>query len=130
MADRPEPGRPSEPSAAAAGIEIQDGLIAVSLAPSADHPAPLASIGFAPGSAVLPPHATTHLERFLAEVKAPDVLIRVVGAADTPALALDRALAVGIALVQRGVPADRLDLSLAPDPGSDQVRLSAVASAP
>jgi hypothetical protein len=130
MADRPEFRAPVKPSAGAAGIEIQDGLIAVSLAPSADHPAPLASIGFAPGSAVLPPHATTHLERFLAEVKAPDVLIRVVGEADTPALALDRAMVVGIALVQRGVPADRLDLSLAPDPGSDQVRLSAVASAP
>jgi outer membrane protein OmpA-like peptidoglycan-associated protein len=130
MAERPVRQPPAEPPAGAAGIEIHDGLIAVSLAPSADHPAPLASIGFAPGSAVLPPHATTHLERFLAQVKAPDVLIRVVGAADTPALALDRALAVGIALVQRGVPADRLDLSLAPDLGSDQVRLSAVASAP
>jgi hypothetical protein len=130
VAERPVRQPPAEPPAAAAGIEIQDGLIAVSLAPSADHPAPLASIGFAPGSALLPPHATTHLERFLAEVKASDVLIKVVGEADTPALALDRAMAVGIALVQRGVPADRLDLSLAPDPGSDQVRLSAVASAP
>ena len=118
MADRPDRQPPVKPAAAAAGIEIQDGLIAVSLAPSADHPAPLASIGFAPGSAVLPPHATAHLERFLAEVKAPDVLIRVVGEADTPALALDRAMVVGIALVQRGVPADRLDLSLAPDPGA------------
>jgi outer membrane protein OmpA-like peptidoglycan-associated protein len=130
MAERPARELPFETPGDAAGIEIHDGLIAVSLAPSAGHPAPLASIGFAPGSAVLPPHATTHLERFLAAVNAPEVRIRVVGEADTPALALDRALAVGLALVQRGVPADRLDLTLAPDPGSDQVRLSAVASAP
>jgi hypothetical protein len=78
----------------------------------------------------LAPEAAGRLERFLAEVKAPDVRIRVVGEADTPALALDRALAVGIALVRRGVPAHRLDLTLAPDPGGDQVRLSAVASTP
>jgi hypothetical protein len=130
MAERPELGPPSELPTDAAGIEIHDGLIAVSLAPSAAHTAPLASIGFAPGSAVLPPHATTHLKRFLVEVKAPEARIRVVGEADTPALALDRALAVGIALVQRGVPADRLDLTLAPDPGGDQVRLSALAPAP
>jgi outer membrane protein OmpA-like peptidoglycan-associated protein len=130
VAERPVREPPFESPADAAGIEIHDGLIAVSLAPSAGHPAPLASIGFAPGSAVLPPHATTHLERFLAEVKSPDVRIRVVGEAAAPALALDRALAVGLALVQRGVPADRLDLTLAPDPGGDQVRLSASASVP
>jgi outer membrane protein OmpA-like peptidoglycan-associated protein len=130
VAERPVREPPFELPADAAGIEIHDGLIAVSIAPSAGHPAPLASIGFAPGSAVLPPHATTHLDRFLAAVNAPEVRIRVVGEADTPALALDRALAVGLALVQRGVPADRLDLTLAPDPGGDQVRLSAVASAP
>jgi hypothetical protein len=130
MAERPVRKPPFEPLGEAAGIEIHDGLIAISLAPSAGHPALLASIGFAPGSAVLPPHATTHLERFLAQVNAPEVRIRVVGEAATPALALDRALAVGLALARRGVPADRLDLTLAPDPGGDQVRLSAVASAP
>ena len=88
------------------------------------------SIDFAPGSATLPPDVSVRLERFLAEVKAPDALIGVVGEADTPALALDRALAVGLALVQRGVPADRLDLTLAPDAAGDQVRLSAVGSTP
>jgi hypothetical protein len=54
----------------------------------------------------------------------------VIGEADTPGLALDRALAVGLALVQRGIPADRLELTLAPDLAGDQVRLSVVATAP
>jgi outer membrane protein OmpA-like peptidoglycan-associated protein len=130
VAERPVRQPPLDPPADAAGIEIHDGLIAVSLAPSADRAGPPEGIDFAPGSAILAPEAAGRLERFLAEVKAPDVRIRVVGEADTPALALDRALAVGIALVQRGVPAHRLDLTLAPDPGGDQVRLSAVASTP
>ena len=130
MAERPDGVPPFEPPADTAGIEVNDGLIAVSLAPSADGAGPLESIDFAPGSATLPPDASVRLERFLAEVKAPDALIGVVGEADTPALALDRALAVGLALVQRGVPADRLDLTLAPDAAGDQVRLSAVGSTP
>jgi outer membrane protein OmpA-like peptidoglycan-associated protein len=129
LARRPEPRPPFEAPAGAAGIEISDGLIAISLAPGAERAGP-PGIDFAPGSAILAPEAAARLDRFLAAVKAPDVRIRVVGEADAPALALDRALAVGIALVQRGVPADRLDLTLAPDPGDDQVRLSAVASAP
>jgi outer membrane protein OmpA-like peptidoglycan-associated protein len=121
---------PFDPAAHAAGIDISDGLIAISLPPSAAPAGLLASIGFAPGSAVLPPAAAAHLERFLAEVKAPDARIKVVGEADTPALALDRALAVGLALVRGGIPADRLELTLASATGGDQVRLSAVASEP
>ena len=129
VAERPDREPRLETPADGAGIEVGDGLIAVSFTPGTDDAA-LASIDFAPGSATLPPDASARLERYLAEVKAPDVHIRVIGEADTPALALDRALAVGLALVQRGIPADRLELTLAPDAAGDQVRLSAVASAP
>ena len=129
MAERPDRVPPFEPPADTAGIEVGDGLIAVSLVPSADGAGALID-RLRARSATLPPDASVRLERFLAEVKAPDALIGVVGEAETPALALDRALAVGLALVQRGVPADRLDLTLAPDAAGDQVRLSAVGSAP
>ena len=129
LAERPDREPRLETPADVAGIEVGDGLIAVSFTPGTDGVA-LASIDFAPGSATLPPDASARLERYLAEVKGPDVHIRVIGEADTPALALDRALAVGLALVQRGIPADRLELTLAQDAAGDQVRLSAVASAP
>ena len=128
MAERPGVRPPS--SANAAGIDISGGLIVISLAASADPAGPPDTIDFAPGSATLAADAATRLERFLAAAKAPDVRIRVVGEADTPALALDRALAVGLALVRGGVPADRLELTLASDAAGDQVRLSAVASEP
>jgi outer membrane protein OmpA-like peptidoglycan-associated protein len=129
MAERPDREPHSESPADVAGIDVSDGLIAVSFTPGADGAA-LTAIDFAPGSATLPPDATARLESYLAEVKGPDVHIRVIGDADTPALALDRALAVGLALVQRGIPADRLELTLAPDLAGDQVRLSVVATAP
>jgi outer membrane protein OmpA-like peptidoglycan-associated protein len=129
VAERPDREPHLETPAEVAGIEVGDGLIAVSFTPGADEAA-LAAIDFAPGSATLPPDASARLERYLAEVKGPDVHIRVIGEADTPALALDRALAVGLALVQRGIPADRLELTLAPDAAGDQVRLSAAALAP
>lgn len=130
VADRPDRQPPLKPDADAAGIEVGDGLIAVALAPSAERDRALGSIAFAPGSATLPPDAAVRLERFLAEVKAPDARIRVVGEAAAPALALDRALAVGLALVRRGVPANRLELTLAQGAAGDQARLSLVASAP
>jgi outer membrane protein OmpA-like peptidoglycan-associated protein len=130
MADRPYDGPPLKMDADVAGIEVGDGLIAVALAPSAERDRVLGSIAFAPGSAALPPDAAARLERFLAEVKAPDARIRVVGEAAAPALALDRALAVGLALLQRGVPADRLELTLAQGAAGDQARLSLITSAP
>jgi outer membrane protein OmpA-like peptidoglycan-associated protein len=129
MAARPDRAPHFGSPADVAGIDVSDGLIAVSFTPGADGAA-LTAIDFAPGSATLPPDATARLESYLAEVKGPDVHIRVIGDADTPALALDRALAVGLALVQRGIPADRLELTLAPDLAGDQVRLSVVATAP
>lgn len=129
-AERRERRPPFELPADAAGIEIGDGLIAVALAPSPEANRAADSIAFAPGSATLPPDAALLLERFLAKVKAPDVRVSVVGEADVPALALDRALAVGLALVRRGVPADRLQVTMARDAAGDQVRLSAGASAP
>jgi outer membrane protein OmpA-like peptidoglycan-associated protein len=129
VAERSDRSPPPELQAAA-GIEVGDGLIALAPA-SGTGPAPAAAaIAFAPGSATLPPDADARLERFLAEVKAPDARIRVVGAAATPALALDRALAVGLALVRRGIPADRLDMTLAQDAASDQARLSLASPAP
>jgi hypothetical protein len=53
----------------------------------------------------------------------PAARIKIVGEAPAPGLALDRALAVGLALVQGGVSADRLELTLAHGGSGDQARL-------
>jgi outer membrane protein OmpA-like peptidoglycan-associated protein len=129
-ADRPGRRPPFEPAADAAAIEVRDGLIAVALPPGAERDRAVESIAFAPGSAALPPDADLRLERFLAEAKALDTRIRVVGEADAPVLALERAMAVGVALMQRGVPANRLELTRARDASGDQARLFLAASAP
>jgi outer membrane protein OmpA-like peptidoglycan-associated protein len=112
-----------KPVADAAGIEVAGGLVDVDAA-SRDHSAAaLMSVPFDPRSAMLTPDALARLEELLAEAQAPAARIKIVGEADAPALALDRALAVGLALVQSGVPADRLELTLAHSGSDDQARL-------
>jgi hypothetical protein len=83
----------------------------------------LGSIAFNPGSAVLPADVRPVLERWLGEANAQGARVKVVAEAAAPALALDRAWAVGLALVQSGLPADRLELSHADHAGGDRARL-------
>ncbi len=59
---------------------------------------------FQPGSATLPPQVDRRLEQAVAAAKARGARIRIEGEADDPALALDRARAVGLALVRLGAP--------------------------
>jgi len=84
---------------------------------------PAASIGFAPHSAELPAGAGAKLEQVLARAKAEGAMIRILGEARVPALALDRARAVGLALVRLGAGATDLEMTLAPDATGDQARL-------
>ena len=72
-------------------------------------------IVFAPGSAALPAGAGAQLEQVLAQAKAQGAVIRILGEAESPALALDRARAVGLALVGLGARASDLEMTLAPD---------------
>jgi outer membrane protein OmpA-like peptidoglycan-associated protein len=111
------------PVADVAGIELAGGLVAIDAASRQQRAAPVGSVAFKPQSAMLTPDAVAHLVQFLAVTEAPGARIKIVGEAAAPALALDRALAVGLALVQSGVPADRLELTLAQSGSSDQARL-------
>jgi outer membrane protein OmpA-like peptidoglycan-associated protein len=124
------PPRPAaKPVADAAGIEVAGGLVGVDPASGRRHAGVLGSVPFDPQSAMLTPHAVARLTEFLADAETRDGRIEIVGEAPAPALALDRALAVGLALVQSGVPADRLELTLARGGSGDQARLFLAAPA-
>ena len=123
LADRPMPRTLCARPAAGGGIEITDGLVAIDVASSRDRDAALGSIPFRPKSAMLTPDAVVLLAEFLSAAEEPAARIRIVGEAAAPALALDRARAVGLALVQGGVAADRLELTLAHGGSGDQARL-------
>ena len=112
-----------KPSPGISQIEVADGLIAIASAPGGDDDTAVGSIAFGPGSAALPPDAPTRLERLLDEANAQGARVKIVGEAAAPALALDRARAVGLALVQRGLPADRLEMTLAAGAAGDRARL-------
>jgi hypothetical protein len=112
-----------KPAPATAQIEVADGLVAIEVPPGDDRAMALASIAFGPGSAALPPDASARLERLLGEANAQGARVKIVGEADAPALALDRARAVGLALVRGGLPADRLEMTLAHDAAGDRARL-------
>jgi outer membrane protein OmpA-like peptidoglycan-associated protein len=118
-----------KPVAAAAEIEVAGGLVGIDAGRSRPRAAALGSVAFDPQSAMLTPHAIARLRQLLAEAAAREARIQVVGEAAAPGLALDRALAVGLALVQSGVPADRLELTLARDGSSDQAHLFLAAPA-
>ena len=111
------------PATGAAGIEVAGGLVGIDAPPRDRSAAVLLSVPFDHRSAMLTPDAVARLRQLLAEVQAPEARIKIVGEAAAPALALDRALAVGLALVQGGVPADRLELSLAQGGSGDHARL-------
>jgi outer membrane protein OmpA-like peptidoglycan-associated protein len=113
----------------AAGIEIAGGRVTIDAGPRHERAAAFGSVSFDPQSAMLTPDALARLAQFLAETEAPATRIKIVGEATAPALALDRALAVGLALVQSGVPADRLELTLARGGSGDQARLFLAAPA-
>jgi outer membrane protein OmpA-like peptidoglycan-associated protein len=112
-----------KPAPKTAMIDVAGGLVAVEVAPDDALETPLTSVAFGPGSAALPPDEQARLERFLGEANAAGARVRVVGEAAAPALALDRARAVGLALVQGGLPADRLEMTLAHDGAGDRARL-------
>ncbi|MGH6903723.1 MAG: hypothetical protein ACREIR_13395 [Geminicoccaceae bacterium] len=112
-----------KPVPATAQIEVADGLVAIEVPPDDDRAMALVSIAFGPGSAALPPDASARLERLLGAANAQGARVKIVGEADAPALALDRARAVGLALVQGGLPADRLEMTLAHDAAGDRARL-------
>jgi hypothetical protein len=84
---------------------------------------PAGQIAFAPVSAELPTDASAQLEEVLARAKSQGAVIRILGEASVPALALDRARAVGIALVRLGAGASDLEMTLAPGASGDQARL-------
>jgi hypothetical protein len=128
--DRPIPQPLLKPAAGTTGIEVADGLVAIEVALTDVRDIALGSIAFSPGSAMLPPDAGPRLEQLLVETKAPDARIKIVGEAAWPALALDRARAVGLALVRSGMPADRLELTLARGASGDRARLFLAAPAP
>ena len=102
-----EPDPPATPQGAAAAIAST----------------PAGRIVFAPQSAELPAGAGAQLEQVLAQAKAQGAVIRILGEAGLPALALDRARAVGLALVALGARAGDLEMTLAPDARGDQARL-------
>jgi hypothetical protein len=87
---------------------------------------PVAAAGripFEPGSADLPEGASAQLEQVLAEAKAQGAVIRILGEAAAPALALDRARAVGLALVRLGAGAGDVEMTLAHGATGDQAQL-------
>jgi hypothetical protein len=84
---------------------------------------PAVQIDFAPRSDALPAGAGAQLAQVLAQANAQQAVIRILGEAEEPALALDRARAVGLALVGLGARASDLELTLSPDARADQARL-------
>jgi hypothetical protein len=147
-----EGSAPVRPDPGGVGIAIGDGGVAVEVGAPAAKPAPaigasartpaaaISGIGtsasdssiaetaagrvaFAPGSAALPDGIGPQLEEVLATARTEGALIRIVGEADAPALALDRARAVAIALVRLGARAGDLKMTLAPDAAGNQARL-------
>jgi hypothetical protein len=119
-AARPEAGDAISKS----GVAIGEGAAAV----EADEPVPGEAspwilVRFQPGSASLPPGVGSRLEQVLATAKAQGVAIRIEGAAEAPALALDRAHAVALGLMRLGARARDLEMALAPDATGDQARV-------
>jgi hypothetical protein len=121
--DRAGSEPPFRPIPQNAQIGVADGLVAIDVEPAETRDLALGSIAFNPGSAVLPADVRPVLERWLGEANAQGARVKVVAEAAAPALALDRAWAVGLALVQSGLPADRLELSHADHAGGDRARL-------
>jgi hypothetical protein len=106
------------------GVAIGEGAVAL----AADEPLPGDApssilVRFEPGSASLPPDAGSQLGRVLATAKAQGAVIRIEGAAEAPALALDRARAVALGLMRLGARARDLEMGLAPAMTGDRARV-------
>ena len=114
----------ARPAAEASTITVTTSGVELASTALTPDPDP-AVIAFAPGSATLPPPAVPKLERFLAEAGPEGGRITVLGEGSPPALAIDRARAVGQALVRLGASADRLRISMATDGTGDRARLVA-----
>ncbi|MGH6914591.1 MAG: hypothetical protein ACREH3_12900, partial [Geminicoccales bacterium] len=69
------------------------------------------------------PGAMPKLERFLAEARAEQARITVLGEGSPPSLAIDRARAVGQALVRLGASPERLRMTMATNGAGDRARL-------
>ena len=124
--ERREPTVPEplqKPAPGAAQIEVADGLVAVEIPAGEARGTAVGTIAFGPGSAALPSDAKARLEQVLGEANAQGARVKIVGEAAAPALALDRAKAVGLALVRGGLSADRLEMTLAHDAAGDRARL-------
>jgi hypothetical protein len=105
-------------------IAVVDGLVAIDLEPVDEPALAVGSIAFDPGSATLPAGARPVLKQWLGEANAQGAArVKIVAEAAAPALALDRARAIGLALVQGGLSADRLELNHADGPGGDRARV-------
>jgi hypothetical protein len=115
---------PPRPDPGGAGIEVGEGTVAVHVTRPVARASPtFMLVLFQPGSAALPPLVNRRLEQAVAAAKARGARIRIEGEADDPALALDRARAVGLALVRLGAPAGDLEMTLARKATGDQARL-------
>jgi outer membrane protein OmpA-like peptidoglycan-associated protein len=114
---------PLHPVPQGAQIAVADGLVAIDLAPVDEATLAMGSIAFDPGSATLPAGARPALKQWLSEANDQGARVKIVAEGAAPALALDRARAVGLALVQGGLPADRLELSHTDGPGGDRARV-------
>jgi hypothetical protein len=120
----PPEARPASapaPMPVASTITVAASGIGIAPAEPAGDPDP-GVIAFARGSAALPQGAVPKLERFLAEASVKDAPITVLGEGSPPALAIDRARAVGQALVRLGASAERLRITMATDGAGDRAR--------
>ena len=128
-ASAPEPREPAvpeprpKPAPGGAQIEVADGLVAVETPAGEARGTAIGTIAFGPGSAALPADAKARLGQVLGEANAQGARVKIVGEGAAPALALDRAKAVGLALVQGGLSADRLEMTLARDAAGDRAQL-------
>ena len=77
-------------------------------------------VAFAPGSAHLAMAAEPELARLLADAQRDGLLIDIIGEAKEPALALDRARAVALALIKLGAGTERLRIGSDPEPSGDR----------
>ena len=118
----PTGARPFRPVPQGAQIAVADGLVAIDVGPVDETTLAVGSIAFDPGSATLPAGAGPVLKQWLSEANDQGARVKIVAEGAAPALALDRARAVGLALVQGGLPADRLELRHADD-GGDRARV-------
>jgi hypothetical protein len=77
-------------------------------------------IGFAPGSADLALAVEPELARVLADAERVGLVIDIIGEAKDPALALERARAVALALIKLGAGTERLRIGADPEPSGDR----------